>query len=204
MLLLLVVLTAMVNGGALRLSDRVLLAIAQVPGGAPLDLLMWAVSLVGTIEVTTVLMLALVLTTGRTEQPGWRRFIPFLVFGLVTAIEVAAKSLVHQPGPPLALLRGPSFHTIGMATPNAYPSGHMTRFTLLAVLFGVRLYGRRAQVRWPWWCAATVVVMGYSRVYLAHHWPADVAGGILLGCLGAALCLGLSPPQESRHSPGGG
>jgi undecaprenyl-diphosphatase len=50
-----------------------------------------------------------------------------------------------------------------------------------------------ARARW-WIVAATavvVVIVGYTRVYLGHHWPSDVLGGWLAGWawLGALLAL---------------
>lgn len=46
---------------------------------------------------------------------------------------------------------------------------------------------------WPttrvlWWTLA--IVIGYSRIYLGHHYPLDIAGGALLGVLVGLWVLG--------------
>jgi membrane-associated phospholipid phosphatase len=39
-----------------------------------------------------------------------------------------------------------------------------------------------------WWIVALLI--GYSRIYLAHHYPLDVGGGALLGIAVAFWVLG--------------
>lgn len=193
LLLVLAGLATVVNRGTLHFSDNLLLLAAQAPAGAVMDWLMALVSLVGSVEVTSLLMLLLVLTTRGLPRLSWERFLPLAVFVLVTAIEVAGKSLVHQPAPPASLLRGPQLPGLGVGTAYAFPSGHMTRVTMVFGLYGLRLFRRSANPLWPWAGVAAVWIVGYSRVYLGEHWPADVAGGILLGGIGLALCLAISP-----------
>jgi undecaprenyl-diphosphatase len=111
----------------------------------------------------------------------------------VTLVELVGKTGIHQPGPPEQALRGPRLPGVGLATAFSFPSGHMTRITLVAGLLALRLWRRTGRSAWLWLGAAAVVIVGYSRVYLGTHWPADVAGGILLGGLGLAVCLALAP-----------
>lgn len=191
--LVLLFLATAVNAGSLRLSDRVLLFVAQAPGSPFVDLVMALISLLGSIEVTTLAMLLLVAANRRLPVGSWERWLPLAVFALVTLVEIGGKLLVHQPSPPLELLRGPRMPGIGMDTGFSFPSGHMTRVALVLGLFALRLARRTRQPLWLWVCVGAVWVMGYSRVYLGHHWPADVAGGILLGGAGLALCIALSP-----------
>lgn len=202
-MLVLAALGGLVNQGALRFSDDLLLLAAQGPSGAALDWTMWGISLTATLEVTTILVLVFVFTRGGQRLPAWERVMPLAVFALVIVVELVGKYLVHQPGPPRSLLRGPQLHTLGLATPYAFPSGHMTRITMVLGLFGVRLARRRGNSLWLWLCVAAVWLVGYSRVYLAEHWPADVAGGILLGGVGLAVCLAISPRATVGDLEGG-
>jgi undecaprenyl-diphosphatase len=62
---------------------------------------------------------------------------------------------------------------------------------LMAVLVLERAPSTRG--RWAIVAATAIVVavVGYTRVYLGHHWPSDVLGGWLAGWawLGALLAL---------------
>jgi diacylglycerol kinase family enzyme/membrane-associated phospholipid phosphatase len=82
----------------------------------------------------------------------------------------------------------------------AYPSGHLTTATILAIMAvtvrrkqrgsGVSLWGSRLLA------AAAVVLVGVDRWAMRAHWATDIAGGILLGVAIAcgALAVGLRPP----------
>jgi undecaprenyl-diphosphatase len=193
MLVVLSFLAAIVNGGTLRISDQALLLLAQGPGNPWLDWVMAIISLLGSAEVTGILVLLLVLLNRRLPWSAWQRWVPLAVFALLTAVEVVGKLVIHQPSPPLGFLRGPKMPGVGLDTGYSFPSGHMTRVTLVFGLFALRLVRRTRQPAWLWACVVAVWTVGFSRVYLGEHWPADVAGGILLGGAGIALCLGLSP-----------
>jgi len=199
LVLVLAALAGLVNQGALRFSDNLLLLAAQGPSGPALDWVMWGISLSATLEVTTILVLVFAFTERGPRLPAWERFLPLAVFVLVIVVELVGKYLVHQPGPPRALLRGPRFHMLGLTMAYAFPSGHMTRITMVLGLYGVRLARRRRNPLWLWLCVAAVWLVGYSRVYLGEHWPADVAGGILLGGVGLAVCLAISPRATIGH-----
>jgi membrane-associated phospholipid phosphatase len=188
----LALLTAAVDRRNLQFSDRLLLLIAQAPAGRPLDIVMALFSLTGAVEVTGLAMLALVLSARSQAPLGWERWVPLVVFVVVTLVEVAGKDLVHQPAPPPEFLRVrlPGF---GLSTAGSFPSGHMVRVTLVMGLLALRAARRTRRLLWLWLCVAAVWTVGYSRVYLGHHWPADAAGGILLGGIGLALCLAIAP-----------
>jgi undecaprenyl-diphosphatase len=66
----------------------------------------------------------------------------------------------------------------------SFPSGHA------ASTFGAAVSVSRMwpQTRALWWALA--VLIGYSRIYLGHHYPLDVIGGALLGVAIAFWVLG--------------
>lgn len=183
----LALLTALVQSGLLRALDRRLLDLAQVPHGTAVDAAMFGLSLLGSIEVTTIVLAALVLT-GAGPARSRRRWLPVALFIAVNLLELLMKQVVNSPSPPAHLLRGPRFG-LALSTAGSFPSGHMARLTLLCglALWRTRLAGRVDGKRILMGACLLVLAVGYSRVYLAHHWASDVAGGILLGAAVAAL-----------------
>lgn len=63
----------------------------------------------------------------------------------------------------------------------SFPSGH----TAAAFAVVTALVGRRS--RWGAACCLLAVLMGFSRLYLYVHYPTDVLGGMILGCLAGWL-----------------
>jgi len=65
------------------------------------------------------------------------------------------------------------------AAREGFPSGHTSLIT--AIMFGLALVYRH---RWLWFLSAIIIVlMMFSRMYLARHYLGDVLGGLVVGLL---------------------
>jgi membrane-associated phospholipid phosphatase len=200
LLALFAILSVAVNAGVFNILDRRLLDTAQVPSGTALDAFMVTTSLLGSVEVTGVFIVAIVARALlRRRRLVASAVVPLVILIGASLIEVAGKALIHQPSPPESLVRGPRVG-IGVATAYSFPSGHMVRSTMIYGLVTLRLLPQRGLVHWPWIYVLLIVLVGYSRVYLGHHWPTDVVGGMLLGA--AALAGSLAAVQRSTTDEG--
>ena len=87
---------------------------------------------------------------------------------------------------PLAVLKGtPGLHIPAGVEPlfnNSFPSGHTTTAFAMATFMVLARQGKG----WAIWLLLAIIV-GLSRVYLTHHFPADVLGGALLGTVGGGI-----------------
>ncbi len=57
----------------------------------------------------------------------------------------------------------------------SFPSSHAANSAGQAIWWGWNY------PQYRWWFVSCAGIIGYSRVYLGHHWPLDVVGGWLLG-----------------------
>ena len=73
----------------------------------------------------------------------------------------------------------------------SFPSGHATSAFIGALTIS-RVW---PQARVVWWALA--VLISYSRIYLGHHYPLDVAGGALLGLAIGYWVLGGRTPRHA-------
>lgn len=143
-----------------------------LPGWA--DQVMLAAPYVG----TNLTMLPLMLVVGLVL---WRKFDQVLIAAQLLVVSIGSLSLnptmkhiLNRPRPALYPLRG-------MWTWASYPSGHLILTTALYFTIALMLERTRGW-KWPFAVAtAIVLVTGYSRIYLAVHWPTDLIGGELIG-----------------------
>lgn len=109
---------------------------------------------------------------------------------LSTVLDRATRSVVRQHRPPRA------GHHAGLDR-YAFPSGHTTATTAIALVTAMELHDRcvgprtRSAAR----AAALVApaVIGAARIYLDEHWADDVLGGWLAGAAIACILTGIAP-----------
>ena len=162
----------------------------------------------GSVEVSTIVMLGLTVYLWRSGFGS--DALVFVVFLAAEGFELFYKLNLHHPAPPAPLHEtdGPSvselFTSIGTATANSFPSGHMMR-TVIAyglLAFVVRRLTSSPRVRTLAVAGAVALcaVMAFDRLYLDVHWESDVIGGLLLGAI--ALLAGtvwLDRPKRAEN-----
>lgn len=68
---------------------------------------------------------------------------------------------------------------------SSFPSNH----TIIIAAFAFALIVDRRWAGWGWLALAGALLVGTSRVYLGVHFPLDIAGGLLLAPLAAAITV---------------
>jgi len=121
-----------------------------------------------------------------------KRYLPLLFLSFIIS-EIFVESckfwlMPNEPRPIKAIANLSSIHTVTgveMHTVSSFPSGHTTQafvFFLLACLM----------INKKWIVAVGflyAVLIGYSRIYLAQHFPRDVAGGMLFACISVIVSV---------------
>ena len=148
------------------------------------------------IVVGVLLVVVLALVLRRWQEPvalATALLGELFIFLLVTAT-------VHRPRPPVGRM-DPAPPT------SSFPSGHtgaaVALYVTMAVLAWRYLSHRHPDRGWLRMVVTSVLVMlpvlvGYSRLYRAMHYPTDVAGGALAGGLWVAIVVSTLLPRAAR------
>lgn len=144
----------------------------------------WFTNTGGTVGMPIIAVLAIVALTFVSRS--WRPALLIVAAALGSlAMTVAGKNLIGRARPDRAEAIPP------FESSPSFPSGHTLNATaiiaVIAYLWFLELEKRAARAWMIAGCAAYVVLVGLSRVYLGHHWLTDVAVAWVLGLGWAAL-----------------
>ncbi|HXG24071.1 MAG TPA: phosphatase PAP2 family protein [Chthonomonadales bacterium] len=170
-----------------------------------LDCTMPAITDLGLGHVQALIALSFALALGirasevRSDAPwraGWlalraqRAWLgPLLMAYLMTLVVVTAIKTIPRDRPWWFYLHehrvgrhlDVKVHTVEGVRPirvRGFPSGHTAATAAMAMVFTLTVGRHRGRVVWAW---VAVAVIGFSRIYLADHWPLDVLGGAAVG-----------------------
>ena len=185
--------------------DYPLFLLLNFDGGPVMDTLMKVVSTPASWAWLYLLMLWLV-----WRRSGWRGALLFLV---LVAAAVGLSDLIAGIFKHSGLLKNlwPSFparlrpmytpelegqvHVVKQGGMYGTVSAHAATMVSMAVL-AIGTIGRR----WfTWLMVASVVVICYSRIYMAYHFPVDIALGTVVGLVSGGSMLALYRALERRN-----
>jgi len=154
----------------------------QEQASPPFTLLMQGVSYLGETEVAVALTVIAVAIFAL--QRLWLEAIFMLATASNVLLTFMLKELVHRARPAPIAENASGF--VQAINQYSYPSGH--------VLFFVVFFGFFAYLAWLHFarcmrmvviaiCAALIVLIGPSRVFLGAHWASDVVGSYIIGSI---------------------
>jgi membrane-associated phospholipid phosphatase len=103
-----------------------------------------------------------------------------------------------EPRPTKALAGNSDIHVVPdveLHTVSSFPSGH-TATAFCFFLLGCLVFNDK---RWLYFGFLYALLVGYSRVYLAQHFPFDVAGGIIVALISVYLSLFIFYRTEAKQ-----
>jgi len=127
---------------------------------------------------------------------------PLLIssFILVTLFTQICKYVIvpDEPRPIKAIANTSLIHTVPgveLHTISSFPSGHTAAAFAVYLLFCLLL----AQSFWVYVGLILALFVGYSRIYLAQHFPVDVGAGMIVAVISVWLSLGIQKLYNSKR-----
>jgi len=127
---------------------------------------------------------------------------PLLIssFILVTLFTQICKYVIvpDEPRPIKAIANTSLIHTVPgveLHTISSFPSGHTAAAFAVYLLFCLLL----AQSFWVYVGLILALFVGYSRIYLAQHFPLDVGAGMIVAVISVWLSLGIQKLYNSKR-----
>ena len=162
-----------------------------------LDAVMTWTSAAGGAGIVWLVLALIAMCRPRSRAAAWRVLLAVMLsYALVDAV---LKPAINRSRP--ALVEATTERGLpALPTTAAFPSGHATASFAAAVTVA-SMWPRSTAV---WWVLAALV--GYSRIYLGHHYPLDVIAGAILGIAigygvlgGRAGLPAVLPPSPARR-----
>ena len=163
--------------------DSTLMTWLRVWDAPWLDAVMRWISASGGAGLIWIVLGIIALSRPADRAAAWRVMLTLMLAYLL--VDGIVKPLFQRPRPdPSVYAVSPKRELPPLPRSWSFPSGHA------ASTFGAAVAVSRMwpQSRVVWWALA--ILIGYSRIYLGHHYPLDVAGGALLGIAVAFWVLG--------------
>jgi membrane-associated phospholipid phosphatase len=130
-----------------------------------------------------LLAVALMLVMARRYELAIKLLLAFVISGILVQV---LKNTIMAPRPKVLLqsLALPYRYFIDGITRignNSFPSGHTATFFALATLLAMQTKSRH----WQFFFILMALLVGYSRIYLGHHFLQDVLVGSFIGIVTA-------------------
>jgi membrane-associated phospholipid phosphatase len=123
---------------------------------------------------------------------GYKLAFVYLASG---AINTIVKEIVRFPRP----IGYEGIKSIRVETAGGYsfPSGHTQQSTSLFTSFMIEF-----KKKWLYFIGVlSILLVGFSRLYLGVHWPTDVLGGLIIGLLSTIAVIKLFDWSKEKGNP---
>jgi membrane-associated phospholipid phosphatase len=144
----------------------------------------------GLFSILVVVLLLLI----RRFKLALQVFLAYIVSGLFAQL---LKGIIYSPRPKDFFRLREHIHLIDGVTLNgdaSFPSGHAVSAFALATSLALFTVNKQLSLFY----LGAAILVGYSRIYLAQHFPADVLGGAIIGILMAILVFYLTERYQTR------
>jgi membrane-associated phospholipid phosphatase len=121
-----------------------------------------------------------------------KHLLPLIIsaFAFVTIFTQVCKQVIlpNELRPTEAISNKAAIHVVEgvyLNSINSFPSGHTATAFTFALLIALLIRSRSLTLL----CVVAALIVGYTRVYLAQHFPLDVAAGIMVAVVSVVLAV---------------